>query len=670
MRRSVQAAALLAALLACAAPLAGQAGPKKQPPAPPLSPPGPAAAAPATAQGGAPAPAAEMTAADVGAFLDGLVPTQLGPADVAGAVVVVVKDGKVLFGRGYGWADVAKRVPVDWQTTLFRPGSISKLFTWTSVMQQVEKGKLDLDTDVNKYIDFQVPEAFGKPITLRDVMTHTPGYEDYAKDLIVADASMLVPLGEHLRTHQPHRIFPPGSTPAYSNYATAMAGYIVERASGTPFARYVEENILQPLGMSHASFQQPLPAALAPSMSSGYKVASEKAQPFEIVVPSPAGALSASGADMARFMIAHLQDGSFEGARILQPETAKLMHARQRGKSPETDGMALGFYEESSNGHRIIGHGGDTNWFHSDLHLIPDANVGFFVSYNSGGNGKGSGRTLLWERFLDRYFPYTPPAAPRAADAKQQAQKVAGNYLVSRREDTHFLRLLYLLQQTKVYPSPTDEGAVEISALTGYNEKPKQWEPIGNGVFRAVHGQEKVVFQKDPLGRDEMVTEYPFFDFFRPPAYLDAKLVLPVAIVSLSVVALALILWPVGAWVRRHYGRRLALTPGERRLRLWTRLVCLIQVVMVAGYAILIIKGLEDLDLLTPKTDPWLHLLQGLAFLSLVGVVIAVVNAARAWGSASRGGWSKLGETLIALSTIGVAWIILAGRLLHVGPSY
>ena len=537
----------LAAVLALLAPAFAGAAPPA--PAPASSAPPPAAASSST-------PA--MTAGDVEAFLDGLVPAQLGPADIGGAVVVVVKDGKILFGKGYGFADVEKRVPVDWKTTLFRPGSISKLFTWTAVMQLVEQGKLDLDKDVNTYLDFKVPEAFGKPITLRDIMTHTSGYEDYAKDLIVGDPKMLVPLGDHLKTHQPQRIFPPGSTPAYSNYATAVAGYIVERVSGKPFANYVEEFILGPLGMKQASFQQPLPAALEPDMSKGYKIASEKAKPFEIVVPAPAGALSASGDAMARFMLAHLQDGSYEGARILSPETAKLMHARQRGKSDQTDGMALGFYEESRNGHRIIGHGGDTNWFHSDLHLIPDANVGFFVSYNSGGNGKGSGRTLLWEQFLDRYFPWTPPAAPRVADAKEQARKVAGNYLVSRRSDSKFLRLLYLLEQTKVYPSPTDEGAVEISALTGYNGKPKSFEPIGNGVFRVVHGQEKVVFQKDPLGREELVTEYPFFDFFRPPAYLDAKLVLPVAIVSLCFVVLALILWPVGG------ARSPALRPAAR----------------------------------------------------------------------------------------------------------
>jgi CubicO group peptidase (beta-lactamase class C family) len=659
--------AVLLAVLASARLAAWQEPPsaRKRPAAPaPAAPPPAAAAAPSTPS------TPEMTASDVAAFLDGLVPAQLGPADVAGAVVVVVKDGKVLFGRGYGWADVEKRVPVSWETTLFRPGSISKLFTWTAVMQQVEKGTLDLDADVNKYLDYKVPEAFGKPITLRDVMTHTPGYEDYAKDLIVADASMLGSLGAHLKSHQPQRIFPAGSTPAYSNYATSMAGYIVERVSGKPFAEYVEEFITKPLGMEHATFRQPLPSALAPSMSKGYKVASEKPQPFEIVVPSPAGALSASGADMARFMIAHLQDGRFEGGQILQPETAKLMHARQRGKSPETDGMALGFYEESRNGHRIIGHGGDTNWFHSDLHLIPDANVGFFVSYNSGGNGKGSGRGLLWEKFLDRYFPYTPPAAARSADAKDQGKRVAGNYLVSRRENTKFLRILYLLQQTKVVPSDTDEGAIEISALTDYGEKPKKWEPIGNGVFREVHGQEKVVFQKDPLGRDEMVTEYPFFDFFRPPAYLDAKILLPVAIVSLVVVVLALILWPLGALVRRHYARRLELPPGERRLRLWTRLVCLLEVVMLAGYAVIILIGLEDLNVFTPKTDPWLHVMQVLAALALLGTLIAVINAARAWGSRQRRVWSKLGETLIALACVGLAWLILAGRLLHVGPTY
>jgi hypothetical protein len=257
-----------------------------------------------------------------------------------------------------------------------------------------------------------------------------------------------------------------------------------------------------------------------------------------------------------------------------------------------------------------------------------------------------------------------------SADAKEQVKKVAGNYLVSRREDTRFLRLLYLLEQAKVTPSADDDGVIEVSQLNDYNEQPKKWEPIGNGVFREVHGQEKVVFQKDALGRDEMVTEYPFFDFVRPPTYLDATLMLPLAIGSLAVVVLALILWPVGGWVRRHYARRLQLPPGERRLRLWTRLVCLAEVLLFAGYAIIVLTGLEDLNVFTPKTDPWLHAMQVLAALALLGTVIALVNAIRAWANRQRGVWSKLGETLIALACLGLAWLILAGRLLLVGPTY
>ncbi|MGH9368955.1 MAG: serine hydrolase domain-containing protein, partial [Thermoanaerobaculia bacterium] len=192
-----------------------------------------AAAPHPTASAAASAPR-EMTAADVEAFLEGLVPTQLAREDIAGAVVVVVKDGKVLFGKGYGFADVEKRRPVSVEETLFRPGSTSKLFTWTAVMQLYEQGKLDLDRDVNGYLDFKIPEAFGKPITLRDILTHTPGFEDYAKDLFVSEASQIKPLGAYLASHLPRRIFAPGTTPAYSNYATALAGYVVERVSGKP----------------------------------------------------------------------------------------------------------------------------------------------------------------------------------------------------------------------------------------------------------------------------------------------------------------------------------------------------------------------------------------------------------------------------------------------------
>src|SRR5882762_6243421 len=401
----------------------------------------PTPSAPPAASSTALPSARELTATDLEAFLDGLVPAQLEREDVAGAVVAVVKDGRVLFAKGYGFADVATRKPISPSDTLFRPGSISKLFTWTSVMQLVEQGKLDLDRDVNDYLDFKIPVAFEKPITLRNVITHTPGFEETGKELFVSDAAHVRPLGEYLRDHLPARIFPPGTTPAYSNYATALAGYIVQRVSGKPFEQYVSENIYGPLGMPHTTFVQPLPPELQPLMSKGYVRASQSAKPYEFVQAYPAGSVATSAADMCNFMIAHLQEGQFGGARILKPETAKLMHSRQFASDPRLNGMALGFYEESRNGHRIIGHGGDTVYFHSDLHLIPDANTGFFVSYNSAGKGEISPRSALWYHFLDRYFPYTPAKVEKLASADADAKTVAGRYLTSRRSESNFLKV-------------------------------------------------------------------------------------------------------------------------------------------------------------------------------------------------------------------------------------
>jgi CubicO group peptidase (beta-lactamase class C family) len=165
-----------------------------------------------------------LTQADVEAYVDGLVPYALRRADMAGAVVVVVKDGQVLFQKGYGVADVKTAQPVDPNATMFRPGSISKLFTWTAVMQLVEQGRLDLDRDVNSYLDFRIPDAFGKPITLRNLLTHTAGFEDVYKNGLVEDPKATPSVEAYVKRALPPRVFAPGTTVAYSNYGATLAG--------------------------------------------------------------------------------------------------------------------------------------------------------------------------------------------------------------------------------------------------------------------------------------------------------------------------------------------------------------------------------------------------------------------------------------------------------------
>ncbi|MBV9331387.1 MAG: beta-lactamase family protein, partial [Alphaproteobacteria bacterium] len=384
-----------------------------------------------------------LTRSDVEAWLDGFFPQALARADIAGAVVVVVKDGQVLTEKGYGFSDVEKRKPVDPERTLFRPASISKLFTWTAVMQLAEQHRLDLDRDVNAYLDFKIPASFPKPITLRNLMTHTSGFEEHIKGLMV-DAAAPLPLRTALIGSLPRRIYPPGEVSAYSNYGAALAGYIVQRVSGERFEDYVARHIFAPLGMQHATFVQPLPKALAADMSKGYLTASQGAKPFEVLSLSPAGALSVSGADIARFMIAHLGDGAYGGGRILKRETAIAMHAPAFQPVPPLPPMALGFWHDDANGHSIVSHDGDLQYFHSELHLILDQNVGLFASLNSAGRNempfRGT-RELLFNGFMDRYFPGPALASARPlASAAADARKVAGFYKSSRRSETNFLR--------------------------------------------------------------------------------------------------------------------------------------------------------------------------------------------------------------------------------------
>ena len=603
----------------------------------------------------------EMTAADVETFLDGIVPAQLTQNDIAGATISVVKDGKLLFAKGYGYSDVKSKKPVSPETTLFRPGSVSKLFTWTAVMQLVEQGKLDLNKDVNEYLDFKIPEAFGKPITLTHILTHTPGFEEQIKNLFTIGTSS-PNLGEYVKNHIPTRIYPPGTTPAYSNYGTALAGYIVERVSGKSFDDYIEANIFQPLGMTHSTFRQPLPENLAPNMSSGYALASDEAKPFEMINAFPAGSMSSSAVDMSKFMLAHLQGGKLGEAQILKPETAKLMHSRLFGLDDAMPSMAHGFYEEPRNGKRIIGHGGDTMWFHSDLHLIEDAGVGFFMSYNSQSRGHSSPREVIWEAFLDRYFPSPLPNEPTIEAAKQEAQAVAGSYMSSRRAEKSAFRALFLM--TLISVTPNEDGTIQVPLLMGANGKPKNWRAIGAGKFREIDGQDLLVFKPNQDGKMQLITPYPFMVFTQVGALENSKVLLPVVGFSLGVMLLTLILWFVAWIVRRRYGHKLELSPLEWKLRWAVRIIFALNLIFVIAFGIFVTQAFSNLEMLSDSGNRTLQLIQVLGVIASIGSLVVFYNAFHTWRSKNFRIWGKLQATIFALASLGVLWLVYAGNLL------
>lgn len=435
------------------------------------------------------------------AFIDGIMTVHLEAENVAGAVFVAVKDGKIFLAKGYGWADVKNKKPVSPHRTLFRPGSVSKLFTWTAVMQLVEQGKLDLNTDVNTYLkEFKIPETFPAPITMKHLMTHTPGFEESSAGLGVRKAEDLVPLVEFLAENMPARIFPPGELAAYSNYGTALAGHIVELISGKPFETYIEENIFDPLGMNHSTFRQPLPDNLAENMSIGYtyKKGMFVEEDFELINGmAPAGSLSTTAADMARFMTAHLQYGEYNGSRILEENTARDMHTQLFTHDPRIEGNAYGFWEWKHNGLRMLEHGGDTFLFHSRLVLIPEKNMGVFVSYNSAGGG-GAPRSQLVNSILDRYFPGTDILEIKPLpDFKKRAKQFCGIYGVTRTVQTTYAKLMSLVMTIKV-SAARDGGALLVTMPNG--PKTNRWVETAPLVFRERGGQGILIFREDDSG--------------------------------------------------------------------------------------------------------------------------------------------------------------------------
>jgi CubicO group peptidase (beta-lactamase class C family) len=623
----------------------------------------------------APAPAGpQLSRADLEAWLDGFLPYALGRGNVAGGIVVVVKDGAVLLQKGYGYADVEKKLPVNPEATLFRPGSVSKLFTWTAVMQQVERGKLDLDGDVNQYLDFEIPPGpAGEPVRVRDLMTHTAGFEEALKELISEDPSRIATLEDTVKGWVPGRIFEAGSMPAYSNYGTGLAGYLVERTSGLSFDDYLDQNVFGPLGMQHSSFRQPLPEALAAGMAQGYEVATGKPQGYELINLAPAGALAATGSDMARFMIAHLQKGAYGDARILSEETARKMHGTPLTIIPNVNRMVLGFYETDTNGHRIISHGGDTQYFHSDLHLFVDDGVGYFISFNAGGKDGAAGpiREAFYRNFADRYFP--GPAAEGEVDeatAKAHAAEIAGSYISSRRPEGNFISVLNMLQPLKVVVN--EDGTISLPLLTDLNSEPTKWREIAPYVWREVNGKARLAAEV----KDGKVTRFapewisPFMYMERSSGVKGVGWLMPATVLSLGALTLTVLFWPVAALVRRRYKKPLPFAGREATAYRWGRIGALLSLAAIGAWVGTILAMLSNLKWLSSKYDWWVAILHILGTLAVfAGLALAIWHLAVVWQAPKRR-LGKIWAIVLVLATAVCAWVATAYHLVGISTNY
>lgn len=605
---------------------------------------------PTTSGAGVPLSAGvSLSKSDVDSWLDGILPTALEGAEVPGAQVSVVANGRILTQRGFGYADVARRVPMDPTRVAAPVNSVTKLFTGTAVMRLVEQGRLDLDQDVNRYLDYRLP-AGDKPITMRNLITHTAGFADTLKGNTVRPGARKPSLGEYLRGYAPRRIYQPGEMVSYSNYGVAVAGYVVERVSGMRFEEYFRRYIFQPLGMSRTSCLPP--SSSDREIARPYSVGGEPALEAEVFVDGPAGTCRSTAADMAAFMAAHLNDGRVGGGgSLVKPATARLMHAPAYRPAPGMPANALSFLGRDRNGWRVIGHGGDGIGTHNELALFLDHQVGIYVAFNGDGRDGGVNRVreALLRHFADRYFPdrNNPDRAPTLVTARAHAEQVAGTYRPSRRI-TGVFSAMSLLMETTVTANP--DGTISApDMMTGqarrYREvAPYRWQDVDRGdqIGARVVG-----------GRVTAIVLDPTMSWLPIPAWQSTAVIGPLLVGAVGVLVAALVGWPVAALVRRRYGGRLEVAGRALLARRLTFAGSAVQVALVLVMAWLLQLTTTAPAVLGGGFDPVLRAIQALGALAVLSVGVAVWSAWLRWRTESW--WTRA-----AMASVALAGMVLA----------
>ena len=606
----------------------------------------------------------QLTSEDVTAFLDGFLPLQLQRDDVAGATISVYQNGQPLILKGYGYADFKKKTPVDPVVTTFRPGSISKLFTYVSMMQLVEQDKLNLDANVQQYLDFKInpgPSGIGDaPITLRDLATHTAGFEEELHDF-GSDKSGKLPLDirTFLIRNQPNRFAAPGKDLAYSNYGITLIGYIVQRVSGEPFAAYVQHHIFTPLGMTHSTFEQPLPKGFV--ATKGYLHTSKDDTGFEGVTEAPAGGLSSTATDMALFGQMLLGHGSYNGVQILKPASVALLFTPQFTPGPGVTPWDLGFYDIDRNGLRFIGHGGDLLACHSQFWIEPTHGLSFFISYNSAG-AADKARGELFNAFVDRYLQGPPNAHP--AYVKLTAKQLApytGYFLSSRRQDSTIFRLVGL-QPKEV--TATKDGNLNVSTTKDFYDHPIDLHPLGNDSFYDEVDQSTIHFERDAHGR---VIGY------ATPGHSDRAPLLAAGQwlnVPLAIAVITMLLLVIAALVRTwrrlflHKRAKLAPQPGTAWATFSMQLAGFALLALFIYIAVLVSQVSEVTNFYQiGHLDPWLRFEVVLAVIVFITLILAFLSALRVMRRPLR--WiTRLKFTIVTLSCLYLGWFLIFFHLM------
>ncbi|MFF3665929.1 serine hydrolase domain-containing protein [Microtetraspora malaysiensis] len=588
---------------------------------------------------------------DLGPAIDRAVPAVLAEDKIPGAAVVVVENGKTVFSKGYGLADVGSGRPVD-TATPFLTGSLAKVFTAEAVLRLVGEGRLDLRADVNRYLTaFKIDDTYpGRPVTLEHMLTYTAGFDDDIVGLAREDPATLPSLAESLKAHQPRRVRPPGTLIAYDNYALALAGHLVEVASGEPYAQYVAEHVFAAHGMTGSTAALPHPAAIGARLARGYRPdgdghAEQKGQ-YSPWTPSGTGP-AVTPADMARYMIDQLKGDPL----------ARQMQARHFTADRRMPGMGYTLEERPRNGRRILYKDGDVPGYHNAMALMPDQRFGVYVVFN----GDGTSGAAAWDaqklltQIIDRRFPAPAASAPTPLTA--DVSRYAGSYRSARTSRSSLMKASTLFVVPTVTANP--DGTLTTTGLSPDPDRWTQhWIQIAPGLFRERDGQARISFPGDgtlvsSALPSEVYEEVPWYD--------APTLNLPLFVTGALALLLATLGLPLAAAVRRIRKVRPPLPARLAALAAW--ISAALATVFLAGFALLMADP-NVLMAALPLNSPRLAALPVLATLALAFAVPMVPATVVAW----RARWwslpSRIAYTLLALAAVAYFAVALGYHLL------
>lgn len=567
---------------------------------------------------------------EIEAVVDEIMEGKIG-VDVPGTAVSIVKDGELIFSKGYGLASIEKAIPVDPATTLFEIGSVSKIFTWTAIMQLAEQGKLDLNTDIREYIDYdRLNLTFEKPITIMDLLNHTAGFEENASEMMTFDKEKVIPLEQWISAkHQPKQVYEPGTVIAYSNFSTDIAGYIVQVKSGMLYEEYVKKYIFEPLQMEQSTAYTNyyhLPG-FAENKSKGYgpgKIGLELL-PENFINEAPAGAIISTAEDMAKFMIAQMNyEGISDYSLFQTSETLYSMHTDTFSINESMPSNAHGFWARQESGIRLLEHGGNTTNFSALLSIAPEENFGICVLTNVAGESVGV-RTDIVDKLSARF---THEATVSVQNP--HSQNLSGTYYSGRMIHSTFLSTFHLLSSDSIIVKDLNNGEIEVRLSAVPNRETLRFAEVSPLVFERTDSSPSIIdksgaafsflsFELNENGQVNKVRTGNIRDYLKIPLYKNPQ----TGQIGFAICSLIFLIGSAGAFVslilskkRKKQGTALDIPAYNQ-----TNMLPVLGLLTIINMSAALMRFMSSMT--SPIGDLKIHLLLNVAF-TIAMIVVAI----------------------------------------------